>query len=222
MRIYSILVLFILDSIFSVSSSEVFGDTKKTVDRCKGIWSSDAKALYNNDSIEGHVFSPNGKFSVSSSVDGLVFSGDKHHERHLDFLFVPPLVEVLWSPNSKYFAVNASDGGLVGTWDTKLYSVDKNSIHMIFDIDDQLRPMADKIQKCDPKEDVNFGSVSWTKDGKKVLIVMEIPPHSSCKNMGEITGFLLETSSGKLIDVISEKIIRNRLKSILGCRFSGY
>jgi len=130
-------------------------------------------------------------------------------------------MEVLWSPDSNGFAINVSDGGLVGTWETHIYTIDQNGNPAPRNLQRLILPIVSKFLRCEPKEVANFGIAAWLNGSKEVLMIAEVPPHSSCRNMGTLIGFRISVLSGKIIERISERELRRKWKSFLGCRFMG-
>jgi hypothetical protein len=188
---------------------------------CNGIWSAHAQAPYSGPNFfPGSIASPNGKFSIKASNEKISFIGEDNLSTDLNIIINPPLMEVLWSPNSKGFVVNVSDGGLVGTWDFKLYTIVDG--HPVFhDLQKLMQVIASELPPCDPEEAEvpNIGASAWLNNSDDLLVVAEVPPHSSCKNMGAIQGFRVSVATGKIIDRISESDLYEKWADSLGCRF---
>lgn len=188
--------------------------------QCTGIWANSAISPYKEDGFSTiEIISPNGFFSISGSMEGLSLV-NKGKSIHLDLLFSPPLVEVLWAPDSLKFVINMSDGGLVGTWETHIYLIDGQGNPVHVNIQNFLLSISDKIPQCEPKESVNVGIAAWLNESKEILLIVEVPPHSTCRNMGAITGFRISTQEMKVVEIISENELRKNWSHTLGCRFS--
>jgi len=194
------------------------GDTSAMQD-CTGLWAAFAKPAYVGPELTpSDIPSPNGSVSVRASSLGLSLVSSGHSIDLQGQLVNPGLTEVLWSPDSRDFVVNVSDGGLVGSWDTYFYSVDQNLRPVSHDIESPIKPIANRFAKCNPAEQVNIGSVSWLNEGKELLLVAQVPPHSSCRNMGDIIGFRISVESWKVIEQdISEAKLRKRWGKVVGC-----
>ncbi len=218
---FVILSLLIL---IAVISKAIGGDVVSSRSQCDGIWAAGAVSPYPDsgqsyldpDFTPTKIPAPNGIFSIYATSEGLSLVG-KDSSTHLEVF--PPLMEVLWAPDSRHFAVNVSDGGLVGTWEAKFYSVDTNERPVSRDIQKIVKVLSNKLLECDPKEEANIGAVAWLNDGKEVLMIAEVPPHSSCRNMGTIFGFRVSVKSGRIIERISEKGLRKKWADVMGCRF---
>jgi hypothetical protein len=216
MRIFILLLFAFVVSVSSITE----GNSNCLGMQCIGIWANGAKSPFN-----AHTFtptttiSPNGDYSISGSTDGLSLIS-MGISSHLSILINPPLTEVLWAPDSRSFAINVSDGGLVGTWESYIYLIDDKGHPMPLDIQQLIMPIANKILKCDPKEEANIGIAAWLNGSKDVLLIAEVPPHSSCQNMGAIIGFRISIESKKIIERISEVELRKNWRHALGCRFT--
>ena len=196
-------------------------DSVFPLERCTGIWAAEAKASYiGPDFSPTNVPAPNDNFSINATREGLSLVGKRGNPSHLEILVNPPLMEVLWSPDSRNFVINVSDGGLVGSWEAKFYSIDADERPVSRDIQNIIMPIANKLLKCEPKEEANIGAVSWLDNGKEVLIIVEVPPHSTCQNMGAVFGFRVSVKAGKIIERISEADLLKKWGNVLGCRFA--
>ncbi|MHB8859984.1 MAG: hypothetical protein ACYC6Z_10980 [Thermoleophilia bacterium] len=217
--IFSSLLILIAFVPETVGSTEI-----SSRDRCTGYWAAGAVSPYPDsgpsylepDFIPTNIPAPNGKFSIKATSGGLSLVG-KNSSTHIEAY--PPLMEVLWAPDSRNFVINVSNGGLVGHWDINFYSIDSDERPVYRDIQKKVRPIADKLLQCEPKQEANIGVVSWIKGGKDILIIAEVPPHSSCRNMGAIFGFRVSVKSGEIIERISENALRKKWTKALGCRF---
>ena len=129
-------------------------------------------------------------------------------------------MEVLWSPDSQRFALNVSDGGVVGGWFAKVYWIDESGGVNQIDIGSEVLRLANSLPRCEEREDANIGVVAWLDGGKELLLVAEVPPHSSCRNMGALQGFRVSATTGVVVEHISERQLRQKWNATLGCRFS--
>lgn len=213
----SLLFIFFLIAI-TVRSEEI-----PLRDRCSGYWAAAAISPYpesgpsylDPDFIPINIPAPNARVFIKATSKGLLLVG-KNTSTHIEVY--PPLMEILWSPESKIFVINVSDGGLVGSWDAKFFSISKDDLPVFLDVLKEVRPFADKFLRCEPKQEANIGVVAWLNDDKEALIIAEVPPHSSCPNMGAIQGFRVLVESGKIIERISEPVLRKKWRHVLGCR----
>ena len=225
-----IVILFCVATI--IVSGPIAGDVVFAKRACTGYWGAGAKEPYKIpeqplnknghviDEIPVNVPSPNGRFIVTGAHLDLAFTANgKRTLLNIPMLNVP-LMEVLWSPDSRGFAVTVSDGGLVGTFETHVYLIDVNGKPVYQNIQKVVSPIATKKQRCIPDDETaNIGVAAWLKGSREVLIVAEVPPHSSCRNMGDIGGFIVDVKSKKVGKRISEKELWSKWAKFLGCRF---
>ena len=227
MRILGIL----LCASLMIVTGPIAGDAVFAKRTCTGIWGAGAKKLYKIpeqslknghivDDIPVNVPSPNGKFIVTGADLDLAFTAKGKRTLLNIPMLNTPIMEVLWSPDSRGFAVTVSDGGLVGTYEMHVYLIDANGKPVYQNILSVVRPIANKKQRCIPDNEVaNLGVAAWLNGSRKLLIVAEVPPHSSCRNMGDIGGFIVDVKSKKVGKRISEKELWSKWGKYLGCRF---
>jgi hypothetical protein len=73
------------------------------------------------------------------------------------------------------------------------------------------------ISKCS-KERPNIVALTWVEGSRKIMLVAESPNHSSCPDMGNIAGYLVEVPSGKIIKRYDKKELRANYGSYFGPR----
>ncbi|RJT43196.1 hypothetical protein [Rahnella woolbedingensis] len=151
--------------------------------------------------------------AIKGLSDGVAFySGGIN--KILNVPITPALSEVLWWPKSEWFVVNYSDGGLVGAWNSYLYFVKNNKVKNRIDISHFLSERYINLKaNCDEVEELNYGVVSWTNGGGAIIISAEVPPHSSCKNMGETIFISLNINSMKLKEEIKKSQLTKAQKN---------
>jgi hypothetical protein len=134
---------------------------------------------------------------------------------------IPTLSEVLWSDDSAAFAVTSSEGGWVGQWSVLVFLVDEKLVKPIC-VTDQAKKDAMTRYKCNESErneEPEMGAVAWLERSKRLLVVAQVPPHSSCyPHMGKLFGYVVSVPSGDILERYSEKQLRNRWRQFLGER----
>ena len=101
----------LLVAILIAFTMNVFAGTPIPASAHKGIWAVEGKPLYDGlDPLQTGVQSPDRTMTVQATPTGVVLV-ESGKSVHLDVVFTPGLAEVLWSPDSKYLVINASDGG---------------------------------------------------------------------------------------------------------------
>lgn len=168
--------------------------------------------------------SPSGRYAIAVTVSDLseVKLTDLTNQKVIGTfpLMNLSLSEILWSPDEKTFALTQSDGGGVGTWILSIGQIsDKGTLSISDDIDKLA--LADFRNKILPKdcsdEYPNLAAVSWV-ESRKLFIVGEVPPHSSCKKMGALFGYVIAIPSGEILTRIDDKMISKEWHAQLGQR----
>lgn len=189
---------------------------------CAGIWSAQGDVLAATNARgeldRARSVAPDGRHYVAETNGVLSFGAVGTSGSPLNVYVNLPYMEVVWSPDSKRFGINSSDGGYVGSWNFNVYSVEDGGRAVESDVYGHVRKLAGGLPRCDEPEVPNFGVVGWSKDGAEVLVVAQVPPHSSCKNMGETRGFRVSAVSGKMIEEIPAKALGRQWRTQLGCR----
>lgn len=184
------------------------------VRKCTGAWSAKGKYAYEP---PGRIEAPNRKHAIIVADPGLSLVDDRGSaeaaiERHLN------LTEILWAPDSRRFALTESEGGLVGTWHLYVYRIDSANRLTHLDLTEAIQLETRDFAKCfEGPESRNVGAASWL-NRNELLVIAEVPPHSSCRNMGAITGFRVSANSGRVLERLPVKQLRKRYGNLLGCR----
>jgi hypothetical protein len=136
----------------------------------------------------------------------------------LEVVGVVGLAELGWSPNSMGFFVNESLGGAVGEWRVAVYLLDNGKIRAV-DAAKVAMIEFSKSYNCLGGEDPNIGAIKWLEGSNRLLLVAEVPPHSSCPEMGNIEGYIVDIPSGSIIKILNERELLTNWGSSLGKRF---
>lgn len=105
--------------------------------------------------------------------------------------------EVLWSLDSKAFVVTYSTGGNVGTYHVKVFHISPSRLHSFEPLPNGRKLFA---PWCFENERPNVGAIRWMgRDSSKLLIAVEVPPHSSCASMGTFRAFAVNIIDGTVI-----------------------
>jgi len=122
----------------------------------------------------------------------------------------------MWAPDSRHFVANASDGGVVGTWNATVFAVRQGRAHRLAPLRD-VQLAANRLARCEEPETANLGVAAWLAGGAEMLVVAQVPPHSSCRNMGQMHGYRVATGSGRILESLSHATMRKRWGRTLGC-----
>jgi hypothetical protein len=134
-------------------------------------------------------------------------------------LGIPYFSELLWSPDSNGFVVTESDGGDVGSWRTWVYLIEGRRVRW-FDPSKFVVNEFKKHYECMEPEEPNIGAITWIGSSKNLLLVAEVPPHSTCPEMAMVMGYIIEIPSGTIKREISEEKLFADWSQYLGRRFS--
>jgi hypothetical protein len=105
-------------------------------------------------------------------------------------------------------------------WDVDIFEVNSAGQVLRFKVSELIRSAARSFPVCDAPEDVNVALVSWSPQADIALLVAEVPPHSSCKNMGALRGFRIALMSKKILEVMPEPVLRRKWAHIMGEKLS--
>jgi hypothetical protein len=165
---------------------------------------------------------------VSPNSRKTVYVGETHFLVRADGVWLPfptkpwgvnGLAELLWAPDSSAFVVTESDGGWVGSWLVNVYRIDGDTVAKL-DVSQAVTDVFQKRYPCVEPETPNVGAVAWLEGSKRLLLVAEVPPHSSCHEMGKLGGFVVEVPGGRIVQEYSEAELRDKWGKYLGIRLS--
>jgi hypothetical protein len=110
--------------------------------------------------------------------------------------------EVAWSPDSQAFFVTYTDGGNVGTYHVKVFYVSDSGLRIVEPIPNGRKLF---VPRCYEPEVPNVGAIRWPGQGtSRLLIAVEVPPHSSCADMGTFRAFEITLPEGHVKATFSQ------------------
>ena len=182
--------------------------------------------IFSNSAVELNVPARKVSSLDRSRTIRLVESGDvasleviASGNRRLGAVEIGVNAEVAWSLDSKAFFVTYSDGGNVGTYHVKVVYVTNAGLRVIEPVADGsilLRP------KCFDQEIPNVGAIKWIgRDSSRLLIAVEVPPHSNCANLGTFRAFEIALSKGEVIESFSQMEAKKAFGGDLGQELTG-
>jgi hypothetical protein len=194
---------------------------------CKGIWAVGATSLSGDGAGPARAQAPDRRARLEGvpGEDKLRFVGASGVAEPLQVYadqgreLVEPsqgLTEMLWAPDSRHVAVNASSGGVVGTWNLTVFEVRQRRPKRLPPYR-ALQAAANRLPRCETPEIANLGVAAWLKGGAEMLVVAQAPPHSSCRNMGALHGYRVATASGRILESLPYAALRKRWPRELGC-----
>jgi hypothetical protein len=75
-----------------------------------------------------------------------------------------------------------------------------------------------KHYKCMDPEEPNIAGLKWIHDSRSILLIAEVPPHSSCPEMGKLMGYTVSVPNGKILEQFTQQRLRTVWKQYLGPR----
>ncbi len=185
----------------------------------EGLWSREAIPFQYHACIpEIDLVSPDGTItilikgvSICVKVKDKCLSGIENEG-------VSGLAELMWSPDSSGFVITQSEGGEVGEWNVSVYLIQNSTVHKL-DVTQLVVSSFKKHYSCLEPEEPNIGAIRWLNGGKRLLLAAEVPPHSSCPEMGKKRGYIVEIRTGTILQEVSGSDLIDRWRSFLGKRF---
>lgn len=186
----------------------------------KGTYSRLATPIWGNSAHRFTIKSPNGRKSImvrdnldtnSDEIRKVSFKvNGKEYKSNIGYLVNS---EVEWAPDSKAFFVTYSDGGNVGTYHVKIFYVGSSGFRTIEPVRNGRRLFA---PACDQPETPNIGAIQWMKDSSRLLLALEVPPHSSCVSMGTFRIFEISVPSGRVLKRYGQLRAKHVFAGIIG------
>lgn len=184
-----------------------------------GEWSREATSLgYKGETRKVEVPAPDRRKTVVVEGVSIFVRVDRRRLPGTENEGVGTLAELAWAPDSTAFFITESLGGAVGEWRVAVYVIENQSIH-VKDVTQDVIKQFKGHYECKEPEEPNVGAVKWLNGSTKLLVIAEVPPHSSCPEMGKLRGYLVEAVSGKITQEFDESELRARWGPYLGQRF---
>jgi hypothetical protein len=192
-----------------------------------GAWSSKAHYLWPGPTAIADlpaggrhvsVAAPDGRMTLRVD-DGELRPVDAADPQRFSGVVVPieSLAEVLWAPTSDVFAVTQSDGGWVGTWSVTVYRLRATGVSVSAPTKAVLADFQERFPKC-PDEHPNVAAVDWEDGTRRLRLVVEMPCHSSCADMCEILGYVVDPVTGAVARRLSAAQVRTSWPTAIGPR----
>ena len=123
--------------------------------------------------------------------------------------------QVLWSPDSKAFAITGSSDGGNGQYHTDVFLLRPGKLVKV--------PLTGLIErafghpvKCAWPESPNVVAVRWLKDSKALLVAAQIINHSNCDSNGTFKGFAVDTQTAQVIRSYGQLDVKRLFPGDLG------
>jgi len=174
-------------------------------------------------STEGTIQSPDGTKTITAQLvesdkdpDGLhigyrLHIGQKQFGARIDGF----RTEVLWSPDSKSFAVNQTEGGRGIGQRAYVFYVKRNGLQRL-DVSAPIEKTFGSPVKCEVPVPPNTAVIRWL-DPNRILVVAEVVNVSICKCPGTFRTYELSIPNLKIIRRYTQSETKRRFSDVLGC-----
>jgi hypothetical protein len=174
----------------------------------RAIWSSAAIHLSQIGKQNRTLTSPDGHKEIVTQGYGFrvkqLSSGKELPET--DSYGLGGLGEIGWAPDSNAFFVTQSDGGLVGTWSVAVFLISDSGVKQE-DVSAAVLQDFEKRYKCDEPQIPEIAAIKWLEGSSELLLLAEVPNHSSCPQMGMVRGYLVSVPDGKIVQELDRKTL---------------
>lgn len=151
---------------------------------------------------EALLVSPDGKLRLTHSTDA---AGARHWQaetavgaRSLE-THAWPCPEFLWAPDSSALAVTYSNGGDAGDSHMGVYRFGSGAKDPI---DITAAAEADFLAhypRCPARPEPNLAAVAWLDGANRLLVAVQVPPHSDCDDRGSFALYEVSVPDGKVL-----------------------
>jgi hypothetical protein len=151
-------------------------------------------------------------YEGASKQISLEISGKEHVVDRIAW----PCPEILWSPDSKAFFINYSDGGSVGNYHVRVYKVEETASEPSEPIKEVRKDFLKNYPKCYAPEEPNYAGLQWVHDSNRLLIAAEVLPHSTCDMMGTFSIYEIDASDANIKEKYSQLESKSKFRPLLG------
>jgi len=192
--------------------------TEARSDPTTGVWSAEAvPASYANGIRKMEIPAPDKQKIARIEGTTLHVTVNGHPLPMTNDIGVEPVAELAWAPDSSGFFITESDGGLVGSWQVSVFLVGKTLIQKA-NVTQEVERQFKKTYTCKESEEPNVAGIGWLKGSQQLLVVAEVPPHSSYQDMGKIMGYVISTSNGEILMELRQGELSAHWEPYLGSR----
>jgi hypothetical protein len=189
-----------------------------------GIWSQSAVSIWGGDA--GTIPSPDGTKAIvirpphspdsDETHDVIVRANGREYRTDIGAWVN---AEAAWSPDSKAFFVTYSDGGNIGTYHVKIINVEPTGLRIAEPVPNGRTLF---VPTCFEPERPNVGAIKWMgKDASRLLIAVQVPPHSSCASMGTFKAFEIAIPDGSVLGRYGQLQAKKSFRNELGVELVG-
>jgi hypothetical protein len=127
-----------------------------------------------------------------------------------------PCPEILWAPDSKAFFVNYSDGGAVGNFHVMVFHLKGEGFTTYEPTRAAEADFLKNYPKCFQPEEPNMAGVAWLSNSSRLLIAVEVLPHTNCDMMGTFSAYVVDVDSGRILAKHGQLEAKKLFRPLLG------
>jgi hypothetical protein len=207
-----------------LASALLLGLTCSATDSVFGCRSETLYSAYASDGAR--VKSPDGKNLVSVTTlydnrdpEGYISYRVRAGQQHFSTRLSGFRTEVLWSPDSKAFAVNQTEGGGGIGQRAYIFYLTDDGLRKI-DVSAPVEKAFGAPVKCDVPVLPNTAALKWL-DSNRILVVAEVVPVSICKCRGTFQTYEVSLPDLGILHVHSQVETKRSFADALGCELRG-
>jgi hypothetical protein len=123
--------------------------------------------------------------------------------------------EVLWSGDSKAFAITGSAEGANGQFQTDVFYVDSDRLHRV-PLTRVLERAFGQPVRCGWPEVPNVVAVEWIEPSRSLLLAAQIIDHSNCDSYGTFAGFVVDLEKMRVVRRLNQLAMKREFGVHLG------
>ncbi|HTE40223.1 MAG TPA: hypothetical protein VK629_05310 [Steroidobacteraceae bacterium] len=186
------------------------GSATAQLSECRGIWSARGQQPHVGDAFTADaVASPDKQYTVAVTEESIALTVGAQSTQ----LPVPvntALMEIVWAPNSRSFAINVSEGDHAGRWQAHLFAIDGGGLPRAIALEEALKALPACASKA------NVALVAWLEEGQEALLVFETLTGLCQAKDSQLA--VRVNLAGKVVESVTADVMRQRWASGLGCR----
>jgi hypothetical protein len=118
---------------------------------------------------------------------------------------------VKWSLDSRAFYVMWSSGGMIGTYDVRVFSVSAGTVREVFPTRIARREFK-RTHNC-PTRSTNVFAIKWSANSERLMIATQVYPTGDCgKELGVTGGYVVRLEDGAILDRFSQETTENEMR----------
>ncbi|HYL46417.1 MAG TPA: hypothetical protein VEU52_05285 [Candidatus Limnocylindrales bacterium] len=123
--------------------------------------------------------------------------------------------QILWSPDSRSFAVTGSCCGAGGQYETDVFYVQRERLTKVELTSLIVRGFGHPV-RCEWPEDSNVVAVKWVKPSRQLLLAAQIMNHTVCDSPGTFKAFLVDIPDRRIVKVYNQLAAKKLFSNDLG------